>query len=158
MRSRLPRCLALLALCAGCGLDGPLSVRALRELQVARARWLSSSVRNAYTFEVRQSCFCPEEFVRWHTVTVMNGVVTDARVTETGQNAIRPPWTNFLTVERIFAALFQAEDDDSIDDIRVRFDSQYGYPVAIETTAKANVADGGGAIYARNLRPVIPGP
>lgn len=81
--------LPLMLLLAGCREDGPFSLRERQELRAARTRWLASSVRAAYRFEVRQSCFCPPDVERWHTVTVINDVITDVRNTESG--AIIPP-------------------------------------------------------------------
>ena len=81
--------LPLMLLLAGCREDGPSSLRERQELRAARTRWLANSVRVAYRFEVRQSCFCPPDVERWHTVTVINDVITDVRNTESG--VIIPP-------------------------------------------------------------------
>ncbi len=144
--------IALVLLVTGCGDDGPLSIREVREIQAARARWLASPVRLAYRFEVRQACFCPEEIGRWNTVTVINDSIVDVRNTQTGE--VVPParrsW--YLTVEKMFASL-GARDDEYLEDVQVRFDPQYGYPLEISTFTKPEIADGGGSIFARNLQP-----
>ena len=152
MGTKLVRLLAIVAVLVSCSDDGPLSIRELRDVEKARARWLNSSVRRAYTFEVRQDCYCPVEFVRWNTVTVVNDSVTDVRVTAGDLAVPRSMWSSVVTVERMFATL-SVVDQTYLEDVRVRFDAQYGYPVAIELLAGPQIADADRAVYARNLRP-----
>ncbi len=143
--------LALSLLAAGCsGVEGPLSRREARALVSARALWNSSAVRNAYTYEIRQSCFCPREITVWSSVTVIDGVVADVR-TELGEPVSRNLWPIFATVDRLFASL-NATRDEYLEDIIVRFDPQYGYPVELTLEYGPQIADAGVAYSARNLR------
>lgn len=153
MRIRLRSLLTTCLLLAACGGDGPLSIREVREIQLARARWLAAPVRMAYRYEVRQSCFCPSEFTRWNTVTVVNDVVIDVRVTDTEAAVPAAQWGSYPTVERLFTSL-NLENSDYLDDVTVRFDAQYGYPVEVVFVASPEIADGGGGYFARNLQPV----
>lgn len=152
MRTTRHTLLALSLLAAACsGLEDPLSTRELRDLVSARTRWNASAVRTAYRYEVRQSCFCPSEFVTWNTVTVIDGVVVEVR---NEQGALVDPALRsaYPTVERLFLAVTESQDDDYLDDIIVRFDPQYGYPVELNLITSPEIADGGGAYFARNLR------
>lgn len=144
--------LALLLILSGCsGIEDPLSTRELRELVSARTRWNASPVRTAYRYEVRQSCFCPSEFVTWNTVTVIDGVVVEVR-TEEGSLAPQSLWSAYPTVERLFLALTESQEDEYLDEVTVRFDPQYGYPLEMNFITSPEIADGGGAYFARNLR------
>lgn len=145
--------LALSLVAAGCGvLDDPLSRREQRELTSARARWNSSALRDAYVYEVRQSCFCPPTVLNWHVVTVVGNVVVNV-VDERGGPVDRSQWPFFDTVDRRFARL-EATYESYLKDITVRFDPQYGYPVEMTFEYDQGIADAGGAFYARNLRAV----
>ncbi len=151
---RVPRTLAALTLLltACSGIEDPLSRHEKRELVSARARWNNSPVRNAYRYDVRQSCFCPVEITRWNTLTVIDGVVTDVK-TETGEAVPRDRWGSYATVERLFSTL-EVERDTQLEDITVRFDAKYGYPLEMNFIYGPQIADGGGAFFARNLMAV----
>ena len=150
--SRLLIVLSLLAL--GCsGTEDPLSRRETRELVSARARWNNSPVRNAYSYDIRQLCFCPIEITVWSSVTVIDGVVVDVR-TERGDPVPRYLWASFATVDRLFATL-QAPSDAYLEDITVRFDPRYGYPVELTFVYSSGIADAGVAYSARNLRAAV---
>jgi hypothetical protein len=150
--SRMLLVLSLLAV--GCsGIEDPLSRREIRELVSARARWNSSPARNAYTYDVRQSCFCPVEVTVWNSLTVIDGVIVDVR-TERGEPVPRSLWPQFSTVDRLFARI-EVTDDSYLEDIIVRFDTQYGYPVEMNFVYSPQIADAGIAYYARDLRPAV---
>ncbi len=144
--------LASLLCILGCSaLDDPLSAIERRQIVAARARWNASSVRNAYRYEVRQSCFCPPEVISWNTVTVIDGVVVEVR---NGGGALVPEaqWRLFLTVDRIFTLLEQPSETE-LEDVRVAFDAQVGYPLAVEFRYSSRIADAGLMVSARNLVP-----
>jgi len=146
--------IVLSLLTAGCsGAEDPLSRREIRELVSARARWNNSPVRNGYAYEVRQSCFCPTEITVWSSVTVIDGVVVDVR-TERGEPVPRNLWASFATVDRLFATL-DPTGDAYLEDITVRFDPQYGYPVELAFVYSSQIADANVAYNARNLRAAI---
>lgn len=145
--------IALFLLVGACADDGPLSIPEIRAIQAARARWVASPVRAAYRFEVRQSCFCTEESVRWNTVTVINDTITDVRATQSGEVVPAARRSTYLTVEKMFAVLSN-RDGEFLQDVQVRFDPQYGYPVEINIVTTPEMADGDQAIFARNLQPL----
>jgi hypothetical protein len=155
----LRRSVLLLALFAvGCGSDGPLSVQEARALVAARARWEASPLREAYVYEVRYSCFCPPEFLGWNTVTVSEGRVVGVR-TDAGVTLEPSDWSRYPTVDDLFDRILPTESD-GLADIVLRFDPEHGYPVEISYISKPEIADGFGATFTRNLRPMmfVPGP
>ena len=146
--------LALSLVLAGCsGFEDPLSRGERRELTRARARWNSSPVRAAYRYELRQSCFCPPEITTFNTITVIDGVVVDVR-NERGEQVARNLWAQFATVEQLFARL-DANYASELEDITVRFDPQYGYPVEMTFDYGPNIADAGASYTARNLQAAV---
>lgn len=147
--------LAMSLLLAGCsGIEDPLSGRERRELVSARARWNSSPVRAAYRYELRQSCFCPPEITNWNTITVIDGVVIDVR-NDRGEQVSRDRWTWYATVDQLFARLEVNGAHELLEDITVRFDTQYGYPVEMTFEYGPNIADAGASYSARNLQAVL---
>jgi Family of unknown function (DUF6174) len=154
MRHARRTLLVLALLTSGCtGVEDPLSRSETRAFISARARWNNSAVRTAYTYEFRQSCFCQPEITVWNRVTVIDGVVTDVR-TERGDTVPRNLWALFPTVDRLFARL-ETTTDTYLEDITVRFDPQYGYPVEMNFLYGPQIADAGAAYYARNLRAAV---
>lgn len=147
--------LAMSLVLAGCsGIEDPLSGRERRELTRARARWNSSPVRAAYRYELRQSCFCPSEITSWNTVTVVEGVVVDVRNAR-GEQVTRNRWAWYATVDQLFARLEVNGAHEMLEDITVRFDPQFGYPVEMTFEYGPNIADAGASYSARNLQAVL---
>ena len=132
--------------------DGPLSPNEVRELSRARQRWSTSAARPSYRYEVRQACFCPSEIATWKTVTVRDGAVVGV-VDDAGVPVPTTIWVWFPTVDELFTRLERTQSD-MLDDITVRFDPQDGYPLEMNFIYGNQIADAGGAVYARNLRPV----
>jgi hypothetical protein len=148
---RRPLLLALLLI--GCTVaDGPLSPNEVRELSRARQRWNTSGARPSYRYEVRQACFCPVEITRWNTVTVRDGAVVGV-LDDKGVAVPSNLWRSFPTVDEQFARL-ELTESEYLEDITVRFDPQDGYPLEMNFIYGNQIADAGGAIYSRNLRPV----
>jgi Family of unknown function (DUF6174) len=152
-RSLCLRPMLLALLVAGCTVsDGPLSPNEVRELSRARQRWSTSAARPSYRYEVRQACFCPVEITRWNTVTVRDGAVVGV-LDDNGVAVPSTQWRSFPTVDEQFARL-ELTESDFLEDITVRFDPQDGYPLEMNFIYGNQIADAGGAIYSRNLRPV----
>jgi hypothetical protein len=153
MRRIAQSLLALSILAAGCGgKDGPLSPKETREVISAQARWNSSPVRSAYTYEIVLNCFCGSEVTTWNTVTVIDGAVVNV-VSNNGTQVDPRLWTSFPTIDRLFALLL-IDTSRQLVDIRARFDAQYGYPVEASFEYSPEIQDAGLSFSARNLRPV----
>jgi hypothetical protein len=141
-------------LVAGCEqLTGPLSPREVRELTTARAKWNGSPIRDAYQYQVRQSCFCPPEVTQWHTITVRNGVVVAVKNAD-GTVVPSDRWSWYLTVDQLFEQLLRTGESE-LEDITVQFDAQYGYPVEMNFLYSSRIADAGGSTYARNMQGIV---
>lgn len=157
LRSVFRRPMLFAMLLVGCTVaDGPLSPGEVRELSRARQRWSTSGARPSYRYEVRQACFCPVEITTWNTVTVRNGAVVGV-LDDKGVAVPSTQWRSFPTVDELFSRL-EITESAELRDITVRFDPQDGYPLEMNFIYSDQIADAGGAIYARNLRPVpVPG-
>lgn len=140
-----------LLLLEGCEqMTDPLSPREVRELSTARAKWNGSSIRNGYQYEVRQSCFCPPESTQWHTITVRNGVVVAVK-NAAGTVVPSDRWSWYPTADQLFEQLRRTGESE-LEDITVKFDAQYGYPVEMNFIYSTRILDAGGSTYARNMQ------
>jgi hypothetical protein len=83
----------------------------------------------------------------------VGGRVTRVTVIETGADLPPAFWSGFPTVEQIFERIRSSAADDYVKDVVAEFDAALGFPSLVSVTAKANVADGDYAYYARNAAP-----
>lgn len=151
----LTACTLALVAATGCqDNDGLLSPNETRELIRAYAKWRASPVRNAYSYETRQVCFCPPDVFRWHRVSVRNDSIVEVRDVASGQVIPRERYS-FLTVDGLFGVIAR-EPDEYAADISVTFDPTLGFPTRIDLTGKPIIADYGLAIEARDVRPLTP--
>lgn len=154
---RPTRTLLLVLLASACADANPLSPHELSVLASAEARWKSRPFAN-YTYEIRQSCFCPPEVNQWTRVTVRDGhVVAADRVPP---DSLYPPTTlqYWQPIDSLFARLRRNASDSSIggvySDIVVEYDPVLGYPTRIEWREKPTVADAGAVYTLRNVMPL----
>ena len=140
---------------SGCLLacTSPLSPHEVLELGRAQARWAARPFQ-AYSYEYIISCgLCRSFFTRLTRVSVNNGQVVGV-VFVANDSALSPQdWTFFSTIDSLFARIRRYAHEDWVQDVRVEFDQQLGYPTLISTIAQPNIADAGGAEYIRNLIP-----
>src|SRR5688572_6913358 len=107
MKRYVPCLLGFLGASIAC--ESPLSIRELRQLQTAEARWAARPFQN-YTIEAQKSCFCDPIVTQWARVEVLGGAVTRVVLVETGDEVASPYRAYFSTVEGVFAAIQAAED------------------------------------------------
>ena len=124
-----------------------------RQLAQAESRWKSRNIQN-YTFEMRTSCFCPQEVNEWAVAEVRNGEIVSA------QSLTGTPLTGFAlssrkTVEQLFDAA-RPPYQDWVADVDFDFDAALGYPLRVNLISKPNIADAGAVYEARNLKPITP--
>ena len=138
---------------AGCSASGPLDPGERRALDRARDRWNAHRPAE-YTFEVRESCFCGVEANTWIEVHVRGDsvlAVTSLEALPPGASLTPSAWP---TVERLFGIVEGSSHSESIEDVEVTYDSDYGYPRTIDLTCPKDYLDCGALYMARNLRPV----
>jgi hypothetical protein len=148
----LARVAPALLLFVACRSEGIISPDEARALEVGRATWNSSSVRNAYRFETRQVCFCPREFAQWHTVEVRNGAVVAVTLAD-GTQMPEPYRDGVHTVDELFE-LLATERPPELRNIDMEFDRSYGYPTFVSFGYDPKLADAGLSVFARNLTPL----
>lgn len=116
------------------------------DLQQARSRWQRANLRS-YSFNSGVICFCPREYTRTATVTVVNGVVSAVVDAATGES--RPlDWRR--SVDSLFA-MVAVEVQQRPERLQVTYDPVLGYPTSLTYGTPEN--DGGGYITTSDLRP-----
>lgn len=145
------RILFVLAALASTACGGLLSPREAEQLREAERRWERAGIRD-YTFEMRTSCFCPQEVIEWAVVDVRDGRVVAARSLD-GAPLAGFGLTSRKTVEELFA--IARSRPDYIAGIDFEFHEELGYPLRISLQEKKNVADASATYEARNLVPVV---
>ena len=139
----------ILATASGCG-DGPLSPSQRLQLAEARARWADGGSGD-YTVEGRISCFCPSHLLLWTRLTVRAGQIVAAEPVEPPPDGIEPSLLGWRTVEEAFG-MIEGFDSSVIRSVKLRFDSELGYPLEIRVTCHSNITDCGVVEEMRNLR------
>ena len=146
---------ATLLACLACNSDGVVGVQDFRRFDEAKARWDARPFTD-YSYEIRTSCFCPPEIVRWTRVTVRGGVVVAAEAVEPDPDFPITTLALWEPIDSVFASLQRtldnADDNSHLATLRVEYDAQLGYPTLIAIRMKPTVADGDSE---KNLRNVV---
>ena len=129
--------------------SSPLSPAESLRLQEAEARWAARPFQ-AYSFEMRVSCFCAPVLNQWSRVEVVNGTVTRVVTIASGNEVSPAERSYFPTVERLFADIRRATGEDWVRDIEVEFDPALGFPTLIRFEPERDVIDGGSSYELRN--------
>ncbi|MBB6049122.1 DUF6174 domain-containing protein [Armatimonas rosea] len=115
--------LLVLLVLAGCG-----GGTAVSDLDQARASWRAQGLRS-YSVTVQKICFCPEEYTRPVTITVRDGVATNA-----------PEYlAAYGTVEKALDAVESAQKGKP-DTLTVSFAPQ-GWPTSLYVDPSKALAD-----------------
>ena len=148
---------SILLACVACDTDGVVGLQDLRRFEQAKARWDARSFTD-YTYEIRTSCFCPPEIIRWTRVTVRGGVVVAAEAVEPDPNFPITTLTLWEPIDSVFASLQRtldnADDNSYLATLRVEYDAQLGFPTLIGIRMKPTVADGDSEKNLRNVTPL----
>lgn len=147
MRRRAPRT-ALVAFAialAAVGCDGGPTVPLL-ELARQQALWAQREP-DAYAYEVRRSCFCPEEVTATVTVTVRDGTVESRVFTATGipVEDVLAQWgadleSLFPDIDGMFAVLLETNQREP-EVLEVRYHPTFGFPELISADISRRIAD-----------------
>lgn len=109
----------------------------LGELGEAMARWAAVGP-DSYQYAVAQLCFCG--FVGPVRVTVVNGVVTNRVVVETGEPLEEFLADGYPNVEGLFAIIADAIARDPAE-LEVTYDADTGVPLDFWIDYSRNIAD-----------------
>ena len=106
---------------------------------------------DSYTYTLTVGCFCPalmgvEVVVRDGEVVRLDGKPYDPATTVPGFDGMPP------TLDHVFDVL--AQDQQSADDVTVRYDALTGVPVSIEVDHMANAIDDEISYRVENLLPL----
>jgi Family of unknown function (DUF6174) len=124
----------------GCG--GTVSQTSFEsELAQARTNWAAQKLRS-YKFTIQRSCFCPEEYTRAVTITVRDGVPTDAP----------PHLTAYSTVDKVLDTVAQAHASKA-DQLDVNFTLE-GWPRTVYVNQSARIADEEYGLTLTNVTPL----
>ncbi|WP_338737982.1 DUF6174 domain-containing protein [Candidatus Dehalogenimonas loeffleri] len=136
MRLSLLSLVIIVSLIAGCSLGKSPTQK---ELDAARILWDSVLIED-YQFQLRVSCFCPQEIVQPVLISVIDGVVTDRIYAETGVSVLSDYFNRADTVEKLFEIIQEAIDTQA-DSLTVTYDKQTGYPSSIIIDQIAQAVD-----------------
>ena len=139
MRLLLLVILALLFI-TGCGSDGARFEEIQKQLTAAQQRWQQNEPEY-YRYNYNLGCFCGVSGL--YDVSVVNGdfILATDLITQEPDNHLSEQFKPFLySVEDSFRLIQQAINDDAYT-LEVSFDSQYGYPTAINIDGDLNIAD-----------------
>lgn len=125
---------------AGCG--GSVSPSNFEsELAQARTNWAAQKLRS-YTFTIQRSCFCPDEYTRAVTITVRDGVPTDAP----------SHLAAYSTIDKVLDTVAQAHASKA-DRLDVDFTPQ-GWPRTVYVDQSAQLADEEYGLTLTNVTPL----
>jgi hypothetical protein len=142
-----------LALAAfACDSSSVLSMVDRQALADARHQWEQRGFAN-YSFEVRQSCFCDLEVQQWTRIDVVGNQIAAAVLVATGAPVPAERWSLYPTIEELFSQIDQRQPD-WIQEVKVEYDPQLGFPTRVEFAPKPNVVDAGLVYNVRNVRPL----
>jgi len=130
----------LVLLGSGCGVADPDPYADLqRDLDQAMARWARSGPE-AYQMDYQRTCFCIREAVQPVEITVRRGTVESRRYLESGRPVPEELAELFPPVPQLFAVIREAILDRATE-IRVAYDTTFGYPTEIYIDWRAEIAD-----------------
>jgi len=150
--------LPLLAIIAGSAIacESPLLPSEARELARAEARWAARPFQ-AYSIEIRTSCFCPPIINEWARVEVVNDSITRVVLVDSGAEVSPAERSWFRTVEGVFEAIHSAHNAEWVKDVVARYDPLLGFPTYASFVARDGIMDAGSVHYLRNAA-ALPNP
>ena len=130
---------------AGCSsLLSPVELFGLAE---GERRWAARPFAD-YSFEMRESCFCP--YYGWVRATVVANVVVALESLEPDEAPL-PDTGSWPTIEKLFAQIrrLSQHEEGPYRELDVRFDAALGYPTWVAAKADEQVMDAGFTIEVR---------
>lgn len=146
--------LALLSLIAvtlatGCSLGNS---PAQKELNAAKIMWDSANIED-YQFELRVSCFCPQEIVQPVLINVVDGIAVALVYADNGSLVTTELFARSDTVDKLFEIIQEAINSEA-DSLKVTYDKHSGYPVSVIIDQIAEAVDEEISYFVSNLTPL----
>ena len=130
---------------------GPTSAD-VRELERHRDAWEALGT-SSYTFRYRIDCFCPNAMTLWRVEVRGGRPVRADQLHPSPADAVNPMPTNeHLTVDSLFALIADAYERNA-DQVQVRYDSKYHYPIEIRIDWVTFAIDDEMSVIAEGLAP-----
>jgi hypothetical protein len=111
----------------------------LDDLDQARRRWAAAGI-DSYQMVVTRACFCAFVHPEGVRVTVVRGLVASRVDVATGVPIPAAAEPFYPAVPGLFD-LIEDTLQDGADDVRVRYDEEYGFPVEIDVDLIENAID-----------------
>ena len=143
--------LASSVLLSSCAL---LSPQEWQELLQAEERWAAAGISD-YEFETELGCFCSRTYTEARRVRVRDGVIAEVewlRDWQAEYPELRRTPPEGTTVEGLFAEIRRRAESESVCEMQVRYDAEFGVPLRISTKGPSNVTDTGWGRRVRNFR------
>ncbi len=125
---------------------------AQKMLNQAKVKWERAGLRS-YTYQFERSCFCPEEWRKATTVTVLGDSVARARYVEPDEQVPAENIERYQTIGGLFAKLQEAIDRRAYQ-MDVTYDPTYGYPTSAVIDYDQRMADEEMRFNASELKPI----
>ncbi len=116
----------------------PVDDAAYQDFLNNQTLWQDNNFEN-YVVDFQRICFCLPDFTQAATLTVENQNLTDATYLNGGAVS-RDIYDNFLTVDKAFELIQEAFNRDS-DEVRIVYDSIYGFPINVFIDYDKRMAD-----------------
>ena len=143
---RIPVFLALL--CAACS-TSPFEQQQ-DSLGGAQRRWRAAAIPD-YSFTFQRGCFCIPTATRAVTITVLQGAWASLRYVDDGTVADTSLFRDFLTMERAFAFLRRALDEQPAT-FDASYAAQLGFPAEVYIDYRTGIADDEGSFRISDLQ------
>lgn len=109
------------------------------ELASQRDKWQQANI-SSYQFSSQISCFCGTEYTSEKSIIVVDGVITEAFYSESGEPVTGEMFDYLRTVEGWFDYLEDALQDKPAE-FRVDYDPTYGFPTQFYIDGSRGIAD-----------------
>ncbi len=120
-----------IALIAISGCNGSVNKNQMTgELNTNRALWQSMNL-DTYSYITVKSCFCPPPSNQKIKITVVDGTITEAQYDANEEMLGRAELQNLLTIPQWFDKVDSLINTEQPDELKVTYNSQYGYPESI---------------------------
>lgn len=125
---------------------GPLST-----LEDQRAIWDAQGLED-YSYVLRRSCYCPEEYTFPVEITVVGDTVSSAVYAEASALAGEPVVEDYesMTIDELFD--FTVGAIDEADKVEVEYDAAAGYPTLVRIDYERFAADDELSLFGSDLR------